>query len=78
MNKNKLNIRNKMKFSGVGRFSFKGSTSKFFENHITKSIRGYLEPYTEKKNFNFLKRVGFKDFITVFKHYSFQGFLAIN
>tara|TARA_B100000787_G_scaffold89302_1_gene66025 strand:- start:18 stop:749 length:732 start_codon:yes stop_codon:yes gene_type:complete len=43
----------------------------------SKSIRGYLEPFTEKENFNFLKRAGFKDFVTVFKYYSFQGFLAI-
>ena len=43
----------------------------------SKSIRGYLEPFTEKENFNFLKRAGFKDFVTVFKYYGFQGFLAI-
>ena len=43
----------------------------------SKSIRGYLEPFTEKENFNFLKRAGFKDFVTVFKYYNFQGFLAI-
>ena len=43
----------------------------------SKSIRGYLEPFTERENFNFLKRAGFKDFVNVFKYYSFQGFLAI-
>ena len=43
----------------------------------SKSIRGYLEPFTEKENFNFLKRAGFKDYVTVFKYYSFQGFIAI-
>ncbi len=43
----------------------------------SKSIRGYLEPFTEKENINFLKRAGFKDFVTIFKYYSFQGFLAI-
>tara|TARA_B110000027_G_C16096207_1_gene290927 strand:- start:725 stop:1456 length:732 start_codon:yes stop_codon:yes gene_type:complete len=43
----------------------------------SKSIRGYLEPFTEKENFNYLKRSGFKDFVTIFKYYSFQGFLAI-
>ena len=41
------------------------------------SIRGFLEPFTEKENFNFLKRAGFKDYVTIFKYYSFQGFLAI-
>ncbi len=56
-----------------------------FENGFTekeilnksKSIRGFLEPFTEKENFNFLKRAGFKDYVTIFKYYSFQGFLAI-
>lgn len=43
----------------------------------SKAIRGYLEPFTEKENFNFLKRAGFKDYVTIFKYYSFQGFLAI-
>ena len=43
----------------------------------SKSIRGFLEPFTESENFNFLKRAGFKDYVTIFKYYSFQGFLAI-
>jgi len=43
----------------------------------SKSIRGFLEPFTESENFRFLKRAGFKDFVTIFKYYSFQGFLAI-
>lgn len=43
----------------------------------SKSIRGYLEPFTEKANLDFLKRAGFKDFTSVFRYYSFQGFLAI-
>lgn len=43
----------------------------------SKAIRGYLEPFTEKENFNFLKRAGFKDYVTIFKYYSFQGYLAI-
>lgn len=43
----------------------------------SKSIRGYLEPFTEQENYNFLARAGFKDFVTIFKYYSFQGFLAI-
>jgi tRNA (cmo5U34)-methyltransferase len=56
------------------------SDSGFTEKEIlnkTKSIRGYLEPFTEKANIDFLKRAGFKDYTTVFKYYSFQGFLAI-
>ena len=43
MNKNKLNVGNKIKSSGTGGFSFKGSTSKFFEDHITKSIPFFKE-----------------------------------
>lgn len=56
------------------------SDAGFSEKEIlnkSKSIRGYLEPFTEKENFNFLKRAGFKDYVNVFKYYSFQGFLAI-
>lgn len=56
------------------------SDSGFTEKEIlnkTKSIRGYLEPFSEKANFDFLKRAGFKDYTTVFKYYSFQGFLAV-
>ena len=56
--------------------SDKGFTEKEILNK-SKSIRGYLEPFTEKENFNFLKRAGFKDYVTIFKYYSFQGFLAI-
>ena len=43
----------------------------------SKSIRGNLEPFTERANIDFLKRAGFKDFTSIFKYYSFQGFLAI-
>ncbi len=56
------------------------SDSGFSEQEIlnkTKSIRGYLEPFTENANIDFLKRAGFKDYTTVFKYYSFQGFMAI-
>ena len=56
------------------------SESGFTEKEIlnkTKSIRGYLEPFTEKANIDFIKRAGFKDYTTIFKYYSFQGFLAI-
>ncbi len=56
------------------------SEAGFSEKEIlnkTKSIRGYLEPFTEKANIDFLKRAGFKDYTTIFKYYSFQGFLAI-
>ena len=42
---NKLNVGSKIKSSGTGGFSFKGSTSKFFENHISKSIPFFKESH---------------------------------
>jgi len=43
----------------------------------TKSLKGVLEPFTTSENLNFLKRAGFKDFVTIQKNLSFEGFLAI-
>ena len=43
----------------------------------TVSLRGFLDPYTSKANLDFLKRAGFKDYMTVLKYISFEGFLAI-
>ena len=43
----------------------------------TNSLKGVLEPYSTNENFLFLKRAGFKDYMTVFKCISFEGFLAI-
>ena len=43
----------------------------------TNSLKGVLEPYSTNENFLFLKRAGFKDYMTIFKCISFEGFLAI-
>lgn len=43
----------------------------------SKSLKGVLEPFTTSENLNFLKRAGFKDFVTIQKNLSFEGFLAI-
>ena len=52
----------------------------FTESQIinkSKSLKGILEPFSTKGNFDLLKRAGFKDVITVFKYACFEGFLAI-
>jgi len=41
------------------------------------SLRNVLEPYTSEENRKFLKRSGFIDYMTIFKHINFEGFLAI-
>lgn len=41
------------------------------------SLRGVLEPYSTIENLNFLKRAGFKDYMTILKYSCFEGFLAI-
>jgi len=41
------------------------------------SLKGVLEPYSSKENYNFLERAGFKDITTVFKNLCFEGLLAI-
>ena len=43
----------------------------------TNSLKGVLEPYSTNENFLFLKRAGFKDYMTIFKCITFEGFLAI-
>ena len=43
----------------------------------TKSLKGVLEPFTTSENLRFLKRAGFKDFVTIQKNLNFEGFLAI-
>ena len=43
----------------------------------TNSLKGVLEPYSSNENFLFLKRAGFKDYMTIFKCITFEGFLAI-
>ncbi len=52
----------------------------FKENEIvnkTRSLKGVLEPFSEKGNIGLLQRAGFVDFITIFKSICFQGYLAI-
>jgi tRNA (cmo5U34)-methyltransferase len=43
----------------------------------TNSLKGIMEPFSENGNLDLIKRAGFKDFMTIFKWVSFQGFLAI-
>jgi len=43
----------------------------------SNSLKGVLDPYSTNENFLFLKRSGFKDYMTVFKCITFEGFLAI-
>ena len=43
----------------------------------TKSLKGVLEPFSTKGNYDLLKRAGFKDVITIFKWNNFEGILAI-
>ena len=42
-----------------------------------KSLKGVLEPFSTQGNLDMLKRAGFVDVLTVFKHVCFEGFLAI-
>ena len=43
----------------------------------SKSLKGVLEPFSSKANFEMLKRAGFKDTMSIFKFVCFEGFLAI-
>ena len=43
----------------------------------SNSLKGVLEPYSTNENYLFLKRAGFKDFMSIFKCITFEGFLAI-
>ena len=43
----------------------------------SRSLKGILEPFTEKGNMEYLHRAGFNDIETIFKLYCFQGWLAI-
>ena len=42
-----------------------------------ESIRGVLEPFSEKGNIDLFKRAGFKDFTTIFHNICFRGWLLI-
>lgn len=43
----------------------------------TRSLKGVMEPFSSRANYQLLKNAGFKDFMTIFKYLNFQGFLAI-
>jgi tRNA (cmo5U34)-methyltransferase len=43
----------------------------------TSSLKGVLEPFSTEGNLGLLRRAGFSDITTVFKHLCFEGFLAI-
>lgn len=43
----------------------------------SRSLKGVLEPFSTEGNLNLLRRAGFQDIMTVFKHICFEGFLAI-
>ena len=43
----------------------------------SQSLKGVMEPFSTKGNYDLLKRAGFKDIITVFKYLCFEGILAI-
>jgi len=43
----------------------------------TSSLKGVLEPFSTAGNFDMMKRAGFQDYTTIFKHICFEGFVAI-
>ncbi len=43
----------------------------------TESLRGVLEPFSEKGNTELFKRAGFKDFTTIYHNICFRGWLLI-
>ena len=43
----------------------------------TRSLKGVLEPFSTQGNIDLLRRAGFVDHMSVFKHLCFEGFLAI-
>lgn len=43
----------------------------------SRSLKGVLEPFSTQGNIDMMRRSGFIDIMTVFKHLCFEGFLAI-
>lgn len=43
----------------------------------SRSLKGVLEPFSTQGNIDMMRRAGFVDIMTVFKHLCFEGFLAI-
>jgi len=42
-----------------------------------RSLKGILEPFSQRGNLTLLEEAGFSDIMTVFKHICFEGWLAI-
>ena len=55
---------------GAG-FSFEEILSK------SRSLKGVLEPFSNKGNIDMFNRSGFKDIVSIFKYICFEGFLCI-
>ena len=43
----------------------------------SRSLKGILEPFSTKGNYDLLSRAGFIDYMTIIKYICFEGFLAI-
>jgi tRNA (cmo5U34)-methyltransferase len=43
----------------------------------TRSLKGILDPFSSQANFDFMKRAGFLDILTIMKYVCFEGFLTI-
>ena len=43
----------------------------------SRSLKGVLEPFSTNGNLDMLKRAGFTDVMTIFKHICFEGFFCI-
>ena len=41
------------------------------------SLKGVFDLFSNKENLLFLKRVGFKDYMSIFKYANFEGFITI-
>jgi len=46
-------------------------------NNKNKSLRGVMEPFSEKGNLGLLKRAGFEDVMPICQYINFKGFLCI-
>ena len=56
------------------------SDNKFSNDHLiekSKSLRGIMEPFSNKGNIGLLKRSGFEDIQTIMQFLCFKGYLCI-
>jgi tRNA (cmo5U34)-methyltransferase len=58
-------------------FKFKNGFSEEEILNKSKSLKGILEPFSTKGNYDLLKRAGFKDIMTIFRWNNFEGIIAI-